>query len=103
NEGYLPVVYLDVPLSDRLLHLALEDVRSYFAVARIRRCPEPACGRRLYYARRLDQEYCSRACSNRASARTAYDKKNTEAKTRAFPGQNLEFQSTKSDRRLRNE
>jgi len=99
EEGYLPVVYLDVLLVDRLLHLALEDVRSHFAVARIRRCPEAACERRLYYARRLDQEYCSRACSNRGTARAAYYKNKPKAKPRAAPGKPSSPTQPKPDRR----
>jgi len=100
EEGYLPVVYLDVPLADMVLHLALEDVRNHFLIARIRRCPELACRHRLYFAGRLDQKYCSRACSNRASARTAYYKNNPEAKPRAVPGKPSSPTQPKSDRRF---
>ena len=80
--GYQPVVYLKVPLRDRLLHLALEDVRSDSAVSRIRRCPELACEHRLYFSTRTDQRYCSRACSSRGSSRDVYYKKNPKAKRR---------------------
>src|SRR5262249_47951395 len=71
--GYMPVVYLDVSLADRLLHLALEDVRSILAVGRIGRCHEASC-RRFFYAERLHQTFCSRACASRASVR-AYQKR----------------------------
>jgi hypothetical protein len=81
-----PIVYNDNKntLPEKVLMLALEDVRVILKVARVKRCKDTAgCdepGGRLFYQRRTDQEYCSRKCAARVAVRAHEARRKKAAK-----------------------
>jgi hypothetical protein len=68
-------------LLDVVLPHVFEDLRSWSPVGegRIRRCKDKGC-RKLFYAGRRDQEFCSRGCAARTGVRVARAQRKKAAK-----------------------
>jgi hypothetical protein len=69
TEGGRALSYRDASLTDAALRVALDDMyENVEASLRIRRCDEPDC-RRIFFAARRGQSYCSHSCANRTASR----------------------------------
>lgn len=70
GEGQPQLYYVNATLLDGVLPLVIDDLRSWTRVGegRIRRCKAKDC-LRLFYAGRIDQEFCSRRCAARTGVR----------------------------------